>query len=212
MLPLGLALRERGHHVLLFDFRGHGGSEGSRSSCGMLEVHDLEGAARYLGGRPEMRGGRLGAVGFSMGAAVAISTAARTAEIEAVVSDSGFAVFKDVVETGFPVMYRLPAFPFAPIALWVAERLVGACAADNRPVDDIAAIAPRPVLLIHGTADRMIPVAEAFMLGAAAGDGTELWIVDGASHVGARFMDFPRYVERIDSFLKTHLAPTGLRP
>jgi uncharacterized protein len=206
MLPLALALRARGHHILLFDFRGHGGSEGNRSSCGLLEVCDLEGAARYLAARPEMGGRRLGAAGFSMGAAVCISAAARIPAIEAVVSDSSFAIFRDVVETGFPAMYRLPAFPFAPLALRVAESLVGVCAEDNRPVDVISAIAPRAVLLIHGTADRMIPVTEALMLQAAAGEGTELWTVEGAGHAGARFLDFPGYLDRVDGFFKTHLS------
>jgi uncharacterized protein len=206
MLPLALELRERGHHVLLFDFRGHGGSEGDRSSCGILEVHDLEGAVQYLAARPEMEGKRLGVVGFSMGAAVAIAAAARVPAIEAVVSDSSFAIFEEVINTGFPAMYRLPAFPFAPLALRVAERLVGVCAGDNRPLDVIAAIAPRPVLLIHGTADTMIPVTEALMLQAAAGDGTESWIVDGASHVGARLLDFQAYLDRVDRFLKLNLS------
>lgn len=210
MLTTALALRDRGHHVLLFDFRGHGQSEGERSSCGLLETHDLEGAVSYLHARPEMAGKRVGALGFSMGASVAIATAARLPEIEAVVADSGFGVFKEVVASGFREMYRLPSFPFAPLALRIGERLVGVRAGENRPVDAIASIAPRPVLLIHGTADRLVPLSEAYLLQGAAGEGTELWVVEGAGHVEARFLDFEGYVNRVDSFLRRHLG--GAQP
>ena len=206
-LDLALALRDRGHHVLMFDFRGHGESEGEWSSCGLLETLDLEGAVRYMLARPEMHGKRLGVAGFSMGAATAILTAARVPQIEAVVADSSFANFADVVATGFREMYRLPPFPFAPLALRVGERLVGITSSENRPVDSISSISPRPVLLIHGTQDRLIPVTESYLLHSAAGDPVELWIVEGAGHVGARFLDFEGYVDRVSGFLTRQLRP-----
>src|SRR5512146_232173 len=69
-LALALSLRERGHNVLVFDFRAHGESEGRWSSCGLLETRDLEGAVRYLRSQTGLRSGRIGVLGFSMGAAV----------------------------------------------------------------------------------------------------------------------------------------------
>ncbi|HZW04429.1 MAG TPA: prolyl oligopeptidase family serine peptidase, partial [Anaerolineaceae bacterium] len=51
------------------------------------------------------------------------------------------------------------------------------------PEHDIAAIAPRPVLLVHGTADGQIPVEQAVQLQQAGGETVELAIVDGADHL-----------------------------
>src|SRR5512146_206224 len=104
-LSLALSLRERGHNVLVFDFRAHGESEGRWSSCGLLETRDLEGAVRYLQARPEAKGRPVGVLGFSMGAAVSIMTAARMPEIAAVVADSPFATFRGAVASGFRVLW-----------------------------------------------------------------------------------------------------------
>ena len=205
MLPLALALRERGHHVLLFDFRGHGESDGRWTTCGLLETYDLEGAVRYLLARPDVK--NVSVIGFSMGGAVAILTAARLPEIQAVVADSSFATLKDVIASGFRAFYRLPHIPFAPLTLWFSERLVGVKADDVRPLDAISELAPRPVFLIHGTEDKLVPLSEAFLLYESAGEPRELWTVAGADHVGARLIDFEGYVDRVDRFLKKQLIP-----
>src|SRR5260221_12006084 len=67
-------LHEAGFNVLMFDFRAHGRSEGDCVTIGMYEKEDLLGALDYLG---DVRGiMRVGVLGFSMGAAVALITAA----------------------------------------------------------------------------------------------------------------------------------------
>ncbi len=205
-LSLALSLRERGHNVLVFDFRAHGESEGRWSSCGILETRDLEGAVRYLAARPEVEGHGVGVLGFSMGAAVSILTAAQMPEIAVVVADSPFATFRGVLASGFRVIWGLPAFPLANLSVWFAERLVGVCADDNRPVDVIGAIAPRPILIVHGESDRLIPVSEAYLLHQAASEPKELWTVPGADHVEARLHVPSTYLDRVDTFLNRWLA------
>jgi len=206
MLPIATALRSRGYHVLLFDFRAHGESEGSWTSCGLLETRDLEGAVRYLLARPETAGKPIAVVGFSMGGAVALLTAARVTEIGAVVADSSFATFQGVLSTGFRALYGLPSFPIANLALWFSERLIGVRADDIRPIDAIAELSPRPVLLIHGTEDRIVPLSEAYLLYESAGEPRELWTVAGTGHVEAHLQDFQGYLDRVDGFLKKSLT------
>lgn len=210
MLPLALALRDRGHHVLLFDFRSHGESEGRWTSCGLLETLDLEGAVRHLLSRPEVEGGRIGVLGFSMGGAVALLTAARMPEIRAVVADSSFATLKEVAAVALGSLYRLPRFPVVALALWFSERLVGVQADRIRPLDAVADLAPRPILLIHGIEDRTVPLSEAYLLYEAAGEPKELWTVAGADHVAARLIDFQGYLDRVDGFFKGQLAPVKI--
>ncbi|MFZ2259310.1 MAG: alpha/beta hydrolase [Luteococcus japonicus] len=70
-----------------------------------------------------------------------------------------------------------------------------------QPVDVVAEIAPRPLLIVHGTHDHVIPVEHAHRLADAAGDGCELRIVDGVDHCGAYFADRPGYIERAAGFL-----------
>ncbi|MCH8202205.1 MAG: alpha/beta fold hydrolase [Proteobacteria bacterium] len=71
------ALHLRGHHVLIFDYRGYGRSEGKPDEAGNYE--DAETAWRYLvetrGERPD----RIVLIGRSLGGAVAIELATRHA-------------------------------------------------------------------------------------------------------------------------------------
>jgi len=48
---------------------------------------------------------------------------------------------------------------------------------------DIPRIQPRPILLMHGTADKQIPVHNVYLLQQAAGPNAEVWVADGADHL-----------------------------
>ncbi|HEX2922418.1 MAG TPA: alpha/beta fold hydrolase [Chloroflexota bacterium] len=206
LLPVAMALRALGHNVLIFDFRGHGDSEGRWSSCGQLETRDLEGAVRFICRRPEVYEDRVGVIGYSMGAATAIMTAARVREIRAVVADSPFATLREVLESTFRNHYHVPCFPILSMAVWINGQIVGASMSSTRPLDEVAKISPRPLMLIHGEADRIVPMSESLLLHEAAGEPKELWTVPGVDHVEARLHDLDGYVARVDAFFKKWLA------
>ena len=50
------------------------------------------------------------------------------------------------------------------------------------PLEAVAAIAPRPLLVVHGTEDRWVPVAQARELRERAGPWCRYVEVDGADH------------------------------
>lgn len=175
------AFQQHGYNVLQFDFRAHGRSEGRHVSMGFYERLDLLGAMDYLLARGIERAGVLG---FSMGGAVAISTAAQCPAIAAVVSDGGFARIGPTLQIGLTQrgVPRWVALLAAPIIV----RLVGwrlACdlpAAD--PVRWISHLSPRPLLLIHGGRDVYVPATEIERLYAVAGAPKDLWVVPEAEH------------------------------
>ena len=81
----------------------------------------------------------------------------------------------------------------APVARRLGElgmrfvaRNLGFDAEEAAPVRLIGRISPRPVLLIHGAADRLVPPSEAYALYAAAGPPKELWLVPAASAASRR--------------------------
>ena len=202
---LAVELRQRGFAVLLFDFRGCGRSGGTYTTIGHDEKHDLLAAVRWLRGR---LGGNLpiGVLGISMGGAVAIEAAARCPEIGAVVADSAFAHLSGAVAHRFSALGRV-SLVLHHMTMRVAERMVRGRVASVRPVDAIGRLAPRPVLLIHGTADGIVPLPHAHELYAAAGEPKELWLLEGTSHAMPRLDAPEEYVERVSSFFERALAP-----
>ena len=85
MLGIAAELIDNGYNVLMFDMRGHGESEGERLSAGYHERKDLLGAIDFVKGRGFER---IGVLGFSMGGATALMTAAESTDIDCVVADS----------------------------------------------------------------------------------------------------------------------------
>ncbi|HEY4720896.1 MAG TPA: alpha/beta fold hydrolase, partial [Anaerolineae bacterium] len=76
-----------GLNVLLFDWRGHGRSEGQSVTLGLNERYDLLAAVALAKSKGAQR---IGVLGFSMGGTVALSTAAVCPDIDAVAVDSAF--------------------------------------------------------------------------------------------------------------------------
>ena len=202
---LGIATRSwrAGYAVLLFDFRGRGGSDPWPNSLISREVDDLLAAVAYANQRAPLAA--IGVVGFSMGAAVTLLAAAREPLIAAVVADSSFTAVSDVVADGVWRTLGLPPELLLSLAEELAARRHGYRFRQARPIDAVGQIAPRPLLIIHGSEDTVVPVAHGHALFAAAGEPKQLWICQGVEHCGAYFLDRPAYVQRVVAFLDQYL-------
>jgi fermentation-respiration switch protein FrsA (DUF1100 family) len=205
-LPLALRFQAVGYNVLCFDFRAHGESGGSFISLGHNETRDVLGAVRWLADRPEVDRRRIGVLGFSMGAAAALQAAARCQDIAAVAADSGYAELVDAVRYSFRRVGRLPHYPFGPLALYWARVMLRVDARHMRPIDEVGRIAPRPLLLLHGAEDEIVPVSHARRLFQAADEPKDLWIEPGQGHVGARDCLPDTYFARVEAFFREALA------
>jgi fermentation-respiration switch protein FrsA (DUF1100 family) len=89
--------------------------------------------------------------------------------------------------------------------VWLAGREAHADLFDVRPIDDIAQISPRPIFILHGTADTLIPVEHGYRLFEAAGEPKTLYIVEGGMHLGLYDHDPAEYEQRILPFLEMAL-------
>ena len=210
MLGIGPGLWRAGHSVFLFDFRSRGLSDDGPMSLAHREQLDLRAAVDLVTGRRP--GARIAVVGFSMGASVALLCAADDPRIGFLVLDSPFASMRGVVAHALRSLH-LPAKPLLPVASLMNRALHGYSYAHVRPVDVIAQIPPRPVLLLHGTEDSIVPFSEAELLVEAVGrDHVEFVPFDGADHCGGYFADRPGYIALVDDFLRRSLgaaAPGG---
>ncbi len=83
ILAVSLALVERSTIAFTFNFRGVGGSQGSYGD-GIAEQEDAKAAISWLVSQPVVDDNRLGLLGYSFGAAVALPVACIDARVKAV--------------------------------------------------------------------------------------------------------------------------------
>ncbi|GAB7389364.1 alpha/beta hydrolase [Bacillaceae bacterium] len=198
-LELAKMFLRHGYDVFLFDFRNSGESGGKVTSVGQWEKLDLLAAVREV--RKRNPNGKIGLIGFSMGAVTAVLAAAESKDVSAVVADSPFANLREYLSENLSVWSGLPDFPFTPMIMTIIPPLTGI---DPDAVDPRAAVAklsPRPLLLIHGDADRSIPYQDSQQLFEAyKGADVSLWLVPGAGHVES-FAKYPQeYAKRVLAF------------
>lgn len=173
-----------GIDVLLFDLRGHAWSEGNLSGLGVRERGDVSKAVDQLLARG-FEPGRIGLHGLSYGAAVALLAAPAIAEVGAIIADSSFASAQDVLageisrETDLPPSISSLVLPGIRV---LGNLLYSLDVSQSAPEESIALSGARPVLLIHGTKDDIIPFAHAQRLREAGGANVELWPLPGYRH------------------------------
>ena len=202
---LAASLSQRGHFVLLFDFRAHGESSGRRTSLGYHEQKDVVAALDFLKSRPEVAPGRIGIYGFSMGGSSAILAAAKTGAFSAVVADSAFTSLRDQAKDAITGFYHLPAFPFLQLAVLGYELYFQTQVDAVSPISIIATIAPTPVLIIAGEGDKLIPADNGRKLYAAAHEPKELWLIPGAEHGATLAAAGSEYEKRVGKFFDKNL-------
>ena len=83
ILSASLALVERSTIAFMFNFRGVGGSQGSYGD-GIAEQEDVKAAVSWLVSQPVVDNNRLGLLGYSFGAAVALPVACADEGVKAV--------------------------------------------------------------------------------------------------------------------------------
>ncbi len=221
LLDLAPFLR-RTANVLGLDFRGHGGSDDSPTTFGLLEVEDVAGALSWLGERGIAR---VALVGSSMGAITAIASVvvlgdgrlpAADEDLDAPVAAGPprpriVAVVADSVppELAVAVASRFPG----PFGRQVAERAfarmarrVGGDPRRTQPIAMVGLVEDLPLLLIHGAADRTVPLRDARRLAAAAPPGTRQVVIDAADHGLGHATDPARYEQEVTGLLRAAFA------
>jgi len=203
-LPLAQFLYPR-YNVLMLDHRGHGDSDGFRTTIGYEERLDVHGAVDLL---LERGLGPVGIYGMSMGGATAILAAAEDPRIAAVVADSPYARLRWAVQQsatlrGYPA-FLSPAIAFLGCLTTSLHLRYRMQAFD--PVEVVEKLSPRPLFIMHGTEDVVVPVASAHALIARAGEPKELWLIDGLKHCKALEEAYEPFKDRVIGFFDRWLA------
>lgn len=196
-------LHDAGFATLSFDYRASGTSErGVLSTAGANERLDLTAAIDEVTERRGADASRIAVYGKSQGASTAMLVASEDQRVGAVVDESGFSRLADVVGYNFELETGLPAFPFAPIAVKMAEVRAGVDLDDVAAIETVSRISPRPLLIVHATGDTRVRYAESEKLFAAASEPKQFWTLDGSEHADALDADPAGWETNVLAFLQ----------
>ncbi len=200
---LAVWLAKERYNVFLFDYRGYGASAGKPSIAGAVE--DGIAAIGYVASRPDVDRNRLVVFGQSLGGALAVTAVARAQPpgVKAVVVESTFASYRAIARDKLRRIWL--TWPLqAPLALLFPDRL--------SPIRYVKRLSPRPLLVIHGDADEVVPIENGKTLFEAAAEPKQFWLVPGGKHIEAFFRRSPyagEFRPRLVKFLDEALAPTA---
>lgn len=201
---LACELSLNGYHVLTPDTFAHGKSDGRYTSLGLCEAQDLRAWIDWI--RLKEASARIVVIGISEGAAAALISMGEgmPESVRAVVLDSAYLSVEQYALARLQA--RLGKVTGGDWALFkLAYRLL--FGADLRECDLLhdAANADRPIMFIHGTGDQLTPAWHSEDLAQATGENAHLMLIEGASHVMARFADPQLYYDTLFSFLSEAL-------
>lgn len=200
-------LHAAGYPVLLFDCREQGISDGAGRglSFGVREHADTRSAVAYMKGVRFLD--RVAVLGSSQGGASVIIAAAIDPAIDVVIAENSFTNLYELLRDTRGDAGAPPGWLSALMAQMARYRLD---AGDlPSPIDAVASIAPRPLLLMHGTNDALIPVSHSVALFTAAGEGKELWVLDDAEHSQLFRKDPQAFEQKVMGFLAKNLGPAS---
>lgn len=191
-----------GYHVFAPESRGCAAP--LTNTLGYAEAAIIGDALAYLRKRPDVDQARIGIHGFSAGGASAIMAAPQFEAISAVIAQGGYHDFRDEIETNatfydqylwFGTMFRQ--------GIYLGYRAqTGLDIGVLSPITVIAQIAPRPILLIYGSAEPGLRGAR--LMQQATGGHAELWVIEGAGH--GNYTDYvPDYGSRVVAFMDAAL-------
>jgi uncharacterized protein len=187
--------RDAGWAVLTFNFRGTGASEGDFSIAGWLA--DQRAAVDELAARDDVTG--VWMLGSSLGGALAICTAADDERVRGLATLAAPRSLRDWAREPARFLEHarrmgvLPTPGFPPdTGAWLRE------ISELDPLTAAAELPPRPYLVLHGSDDDVVPVADARALADAARASSELRVVHSAGH---RLRHDPRAVAALLGWL-----------
>jgi pimeloyl-ACP methyl ester carboxylesterase len=203
VVSLAGSLEAEGFAVVVYDGRGHGASEGL-CTLGCEEALDVAAAVEYA----RTLSPRVVAVGSSMGAIAVLRYATSDPDLAGVVAVSS------------PARWRIHSAR-SLVAAVMTRTSVGRDAVRRRKAvrlapkwtpapapQELAARLACPVVIVHGSRDRFIPVREAQRLHARAGMKCRLDIVPGMGH-GFSTLAMPAIVDGVRWTLSTRNVGAG---
>jgi dienelactone hydrolase len=192
-------LVRHGYGVLVYDPRGSGNSGGTVNSYGWGWEKDAAAALDFLAAQRDVEPERVGALGLSTGADIAIDIAGRRPDVRAVVADGAAAIGYEDIEA-----YTSDTLTRAP--MWVLFKAIEVIQGRSGPkealADQIARSRAPHLIIAAGTPEK----EWGELYDRAGGARSELWYLPAAGHTAALRQYPAAYEQRVAAFFDANLA------
>jgi alpha-beta hydrolase superfamily lysophospholipase len=208
-----------GYGCLMFDFREAGLSSGKMRgfTFGMKERFDVIAACDFMQSRYGYK--RICAVGTSVGGASVIMAAAIDKHIDAVIAENAITTSATLLDQqivmilgGYFAHKAYSRFLFKLFrrcaTFWLNWRIGNKPSKHCQALHCIAQISPRPILLMHGTSDTIVPMKHSEILFETAQEPKELYLCEGAFHCGLYNTHPEDYEAKVLGFLEKYGTAT----
>lgn len=200
MLPMAMPFQRAGINVLLIDARNHGNSDADSFSSLPRFAEDVEHAIDWLRQQHPGRTRRLALLGHSVGAGAILLAASRRHDIDAAISLSAFAHPQWMMRR-YLQRFHLPT-PLLRFILSYVQWIIGHRFTDIAPLTTVCSIRC-PILLVHGRADRTVPVEDArAIVRGCPGARLTLLEIDEAEHDSVDRIE--QHGDELVAFLQRH--------
>jgi dipeptidyl aminopeptidase/acylaminoacyl peptidase len=192
-----------GYNVLAFDMRHPRQDPSIISTMSFHEKKDVTAALNFLEKNKNIK--QIGLMGFSMGAATGIIVMANDPRVKVGVFSGGFANGMDVLAEQGKKIHGLPRYPLMPVVEKFFEWRGNLDADEINPETYISQISPRPVYIMHGTADETVDFSHGQRLFEAAKEPKLFWQAQGGRHTRLWQHDKEKAETSVVAFFNQHL-------
>lgn len=198
LLNEAVLFHKLGYSCLMVDFPGSGDSLGSHTSIGYNESTDVLSSLNYARKTWPQKSQIL--YGFSMGAA-AILRAAKLEylEVEKIILESPFTTLLETVGARFQAM-GIPPYPLAHLLVFWGSIRLGYNGFTYNPIK-YAKDLKSPVLQMHGTLDRRVPLVRALELHQNIRVDKTFVAFEGCGHESLATKEPEKWRTTVDNFL-----------
>jgi fermentation-respiration switch protein FrsA (DUF1100 family) len=178
-------LHKMGYNLLMVDYRGYGKSTGGSPSEAKV-YEDAEATWNYLIKQRASDPKRTFIYGHSLGGAIAIDLAVHHPEAAGLIAESNFTTMADMGKR---------EYPFLPTEQLLNQRFDSLSKISNLRV---------PLLLIHGTWDRLVPYQMSQRLFDKAPQPKTLKLIEGGEHANDALIAPLEYRAAVSEFIQRY--------
>ncbi|MCK5034200.1 MAG: alpha/beta fold hydrolase [Calditrichia bacterium] len=200
--PLAKVLVKKDWQILFVNARNHGKSDSDSFTTMVKFIEDLNSVLEFIKNKYPKR--KIILIGHSLGAATSIYVSSKNQDILGLVSISSFSDVGTTMERSF-LKKHMPHWIIKYVLKYVEYR-IGLKIEELSPENNIKKI-EQPLLLLHGTKDKIVPINECNQLYKRCGpNNSKQHIIEGANH--SNILENDNTFKAILDFLKILIIDT----